>query len=223
MSKKNKSAGLDSHCFEMLSRDILDGIYAPGEKLSMIKMKKALSAGQSPIREALSCLLSKGLVQQEKNKGFRVICISEKDIRDLFATIIKIDTIALQQSIEFGDDQWEVNLVAIFHHLTLNENCKNWFVVSKGIYSFQRALILGCNSPSLINVHDNLFFKLEFYTNIAIKNDFNIVKNSLERKKQLLDAVLKRDGEKSCALFKESLTIASEEVIYSLKKSKHFN
>src|ERR1700758_5376973 len=99
-------------CFEKLKREILHGNYAPGEKLSMDKLKNDLGLGQSQIREALNRLLCKGLVQVEENKGYRVSAISEEDFSDLCHTILQIEHIALRQSLKLGDDKWEINLVA---------------------------------------------------------------------------------------------------------------
>jgi len=205
-------------CYERLKRDLLDGVYAPGEKLSMFKIKKAINFGQSPIREALSRLLSKGIVFQEENKGFRVMFVSEADFRDLFQTIKQIETLAMRQAIELGDDEWEVNLVALFHQLQLYESNNNHHLLSKSVYSFQKALIQGSNSPHLINIHDNLFLKLELYTNLAIKIKPNIFNPCYQSKKMILDAALRRDVDEVYRLFNENTEIFAEQVIEALKE-----
>ena len=223
-------------CFNQLKKNILNGLYSPGEKLTISKIKKGHQWGQSPIREALSRLITKELVEFEENKGFRVSRISEAELRDLFQTIRQIESIAIRQSLEHGDDQCEVNLVASFHRISINENkglslaTPDFLQNSNSepgpldyvfwvdcIFSFHRSLILGCKSPSLIRIHDLLFLKLERYVKLAFKYDPPHVQTCYDLKKRILETALRRDADETCRLFIEGLSTHTEGIVLSLK------
>ncbi|MFX5785409.1 GntR family transcriptional regulator, partial [Acinetobacter baumannii] len=74
--------------------------------------------GATAIREALSRLVSDGLVESEDQRGFAVASISREDLIDLTNTRMDVEGLALRRSIERGDVEWEVNIVSSFHRLS---------------------------------------------------------------------------------------------------------
>lgn len=217
---RSKESTLAQQCYEQLQEDIVNGIFKSGEKLKLETLKKRFAVGQSPIREALSRLVASGLVQTEDNKGFNVTTISEADIRDIYRTFCQIETIALIQAIELGDDIWEAQIVGALHQLSLVEHPKSGVSYNKWRernYAFHVALISGCDSPCLLQIRADLYRRFDRYCRIA----FSVTKESLdmnhEEHKKLADAVLKRDVSTACKLMRHHLTGSLEDVIKSLK------
>lgn len=220
MPLSNTQEDLHVNCFKKLQRDIINGTYAPGEKLSTSKLTEALLVGQSPIREALSRLVAQELVQLEENKGFRVSPISEKDLNDVYRSTAQISCIAIKQAIELGTDKWEVNLVAVFHQLSII-NAKKPSMMPQSLdicYAFNRALIEGCQSPTLIYLTDLLIIRLLRYAKLAVKWGSIPPEFFYEKKKPLVQAVLSRDGEEASRLFVENLMGTFPYIFQSLKK-----
>lgn len=96
---------------------IIEGVYPPGSKLHLETLKSSLGISGSTLREALTRLMADRLVLTEGQKGFRVTPMSLSDLEDLTDARIKMETIALAESIKFGDEAWEDNLVTCFHRL----------------------------------------------------------------------------------------------------------
>lgn len=115
---------LTTQCYEDIKHDILEGILAPGEKLTIEKLKNKYAVGHTPLREALSRLIDSHLVEMVENKGFYVTTLSESKVRDIYRTFNQIETLAVKQSIELGDDAWEGSIVAALHQLSLIEKKK---------------------------------------------------------------------------------------------------
>src|SRR3546814_7514182 len=63
----------------------------------------------------MSRLTSEGLVEIERHRGFRVAPISQKGYRELAQACLTVELPCLRSSIENGDVQWELNLVATYH------------------------------------------------------------------------------------------------------------
>ena len=56
----------------LLQEDIVFGRLPPGERLALPALERRVGIGLTPLREALSRLVNRGLVTVEGNKGFRV-------------------------------------------------------------------------------------------------------------------------------------------------------
>ena len=61
---------------------ILNGAFAPGERMTENALASALGVSRTPVRVALSLLEQEGLVSSAPNRGFRVEAYSVDDISD---------------------------------------------------------------------------------------------------------------------------------------------
>ncbi|MBM7038484.1 GntR family transcriptional regulator [Vibrio ulleungensis] len=129
---------------------------SPGEKLKIESLKNRLDIGASPIREALSLLTSDGLVNRLDQRGFIVAPISRANFDEILMLRCQLDVLALQQSIEFGDQQWEEKLVILHHRLNRADpsDFETWENTHK---SFHMGLISQCNSPILLRYCNQLY------------------------------------------------------------------
>lgn len=66
------------HLYDQLRHLLIEGYYRPGERLSQERLIADLSAGRTPLREALRMLEADGLVHAETNRG---ITVSEAPLR----------------------------------------------------------------------------------------------------------------------------------------------
>jgi DNA-binding GntR family transcriptional regulator len=90
--------------FEIIERDILNGVYKPGESLTESKLSDQLGVSRTPVREALTQLDFKGLVRFVPNKSAVVTGISEQDIRDIYTIRILIEGLAARWAAEHITD-----------------------------------------------------------------------------------------------------------------------
>lgn len=189
--------------YKKLHQDILKGVYAPGEKLTISKLKKQLNVGQCPIREALSRLVEAGLVEKEPNKGFRVANISEKDIRETVQVICHVDQLALRLAIDHGNNQWEGNVVSALHQLSLIEKDDivfDYYLWSDCNAAFHQALVSGCPNSFLLNIRHSLFRKLDRYTMIFMKVKMKPLSVVHQEHKKLAEMALNRNADEACRL-----------------------
>ena len=73
----------------------------------------------SAVREALSRLVTDGLVEAVDQRGFRTTPASREQLIDITETRVTVESVALQRSIEHGDLAWESRIVAAFHRLAV--------------------------------------------------------------------------------------------------------
>lgn len=155
--------------YALLRADLLGGVYPPGSKLKSTPLCERYGASVSVVREALSRLAEQGLVVAEPRIGFRVRDVSVPDLRDLTATRIDIETMALRYAIERGTMDWESDLVAAHHRLERTPLLTDdvpprvsdaWEAAHSRLHS---ALLEGCASEWLLGIACTLRDSAEFY------------------------------------------------------------
>ena len=92
--------------YPALKRDILRGVFAPGEKLLMSALKARYGLGVGPLREALSQLVAEHLVVAISQRGFRVAPMSLAELADIYDARAHLEAMILGLAIARGDDDW---------------------------------------------------------------------------------------------------------------------
>jgi DNA-binding GntR family transcriptional regulator len=198
----NKS--LTSIAFERIRNDILLGILRPSERLKIHALNEHYGIGATAVREALSRLVTDGLVESEDQKGFCVGAVSREDLIDLTETRIAIESMALRKSIELGNLDWEAQVLSSYHRLsrtpapTTIENHAAWAQAHR---QFHESLIAQCGSPWLLRLCATLYDKSERYRNLAERNTRPDLRDTINEHRDLMQAIaMDRNAERSQAL-----------------------
>lgn len=103
--------------FDLLHRDIVSGVFAPGQPLRIAALTARYGVSATPLREALSRLAEKRLVVAAPNCGWRVAPVSLAEFEDLQAARLSIELSLLQDAMARGGVEWEAGIVAAHHRL----------------------------------------------------------------------------------------------------------
>jgi GntR family carbon starvation induced transcriptional regulator len=195
------STTLTARVLGLMRTDILELRLEPGSKLVLEELRDKYDVGASPLRESLSRLTVEGLVTGEDRRGFRVAPITEEDFIDLTMLRKEIEVLAVNRSVERGDDMWEANLLRAFHHMSLATPAQQTFLAEwPGRHqTFHEALVSACGSPRLLHLRRQLFDQFTRYQRIAPRHVWRSATHDTEHKK-MLDAALARDTKKCEAL-----------------------
>jgi DNA-binding GntR family transcriptional regulator len=143
--------------------DIVSGALAPGARLGIAETAARYGVGATPLREALSRLAARGLVDAIGMRGFRVKAISYEDLADIVCIRTTIEREALRRSMANGGGEWEAGVVASLHRLrhyarlnprSLTEGEREFDALHK---AFHTALISACASPRMLAAHSDLY------------------------------------------------------------------
>lgn len=212
MQHKIRKQTKATRVLELIREDITTGKFLPGEKLQMDDLKQRYGVGYSPLREALSRLVSIGMVKLIEQCGFYVSPLSLDELHDLYRVRAHIEALALELAIQNGDDAWEADVVASWHvfHKYLDTKASNdlrqeeWEVLQN---DFLHALVKGCKSPWLLQIRKMLYEQASRYRGMCIirhSRNKKLLQEYIRENQSLVDAVLSRDVKTAIRISGES-------------------
>jgi GntR family transcriptional regulator, carbon starvation induced regulator len=198
--------------YTWLKRDIIRGVFQPGEKLLMSRLKERYDLGIGPLREALSQLVAERLVVAVSQRGYRVAAMSLAELADLYDARAQLEGLILRLAIERGDDNWEADILAKAHTLAkvmeVNSPDELLDIWDTRHQAFHTAIARGCRSTPLLQVRQNLFDQVERYRHLWLRETV-LSEAALERKRQehaaLVDVILARQAERAAEMMREHL------------------
>lgn len=210
---------------EQLLEEILSGTLIPGQKINISSLKKRYAVSLAPLREALSGLASSGLLVFEPNKGFRVAEVSEQELCDLYEISAHLEALALEQSIDRGDDKWEEEVVSSLYHLQRIEKStklpsyEEWTAANT---RFHDALISAC-SPVLKGLRKTVHLQSTRYVRIAFGKAVGELGLYHDEHQALADAVLARDKKQAVELMNNHILNGRDLAIahYNTNRNKY--
>ena len=213
------SATLTELVFNKLRSDILQCQLKPGSKLRQIELQRKYNASGSAIREALSRLMSLGLVSAESQRGFRVIETSAEDFIDLTKTRVLVEAMMIRAAISAGDREWEAGILAAEHMLGGE---KQKFVL--GYHSgseeearrarhlhFHECLVAGCGMSSLMTLRATLTALTDRYRFLSVLASPQ--RDVPGEHRVMARAALNRDQEKAVTIIGVHFLTTAEDVL----------
>lgn len=205
MSKKNGASTLVDSVYNELKNGIILNEFPPGASLMPSELKVKFNVSLAVVREALTKLLSTGLVTQEPNKGFSVITLSKENFKNIVESRKIIECEALKLSILNKDVEWEATVLSLLHQLKNisefieGEKCEpnpKWLEMHK---TFHSTLLQRCNNNILLEFSNNLWIISSVYISSSIaKNTF---KATPHEHSKIVSFILDNDIENAVALY----------------------
>ena len=186
-----------------LTRDILSGALPPRGKLKVRDLSGKYEIGPTPLREALSKLAARGLVEQEGQRGFRVPAVTREHLLDITHTRQVIEGEAFRLAMEHGRRDWEDEVSGSFFMLRRvagrQAPTEAWLdEYEDRHHRFPRALLAACPFATLRGYCDELYAQKtryrRFLRSLGHRND-----GVLERHEELADAAQARDADRGTA------------------------
>jgi DNA-binding GntR family transcriptional regulator len=154
---------LTEQAIDRLHQDILSGTLAPGTRLAVADLADTYGIGTTPIREALSRLVSKNLITVTGRRGFRVREMGREDLEDITRVRFIAELEGIRLSMLNGDDAWEAGIIGHLHQLRVHVNRSGREFGKGGLdfdhlhRQFHASLLAASGSPRLKDLSDNLY------------------------------------------------------------------
>ena len=167
MNKPIKKAPIRDQIYDIIKKNIIEGKYEPGSRLSITALSKELNVSNSPVREALSMLNRDGII----------------DIYPAFE--ICQQTGRMDQLVEL----LQKTLKAQIDHLEV-DNMQEYVRYS---ISFESAFITCCDNPYITRQYgqiEDLFYMIVLYNHWHIDRSRN---HTVMEHQQILSAIISGD------------------------------
>ncbi|AZG08562.1 GntR family transcriptional regulator [Pigmentiphaga sp. H8] len=200
---------LSTTLVEALRGSILGGTLLPGSKLRLDELREQYDVSLSPLREALTRLVSDGLIVTNDKKGYRVAPVSADDFREVTALRMNLEVMALGESIRRGDEHWEDALVAAYHRLSRLEAADRsgdklpaW---EKAHRTFHITLFSACGMPLLLRFCNTLHDLSDRYRRLFLASN-SPDRNVPAEHEAIYQAALGRNAERACDILRQHLS-----------------
>lgn len=201
--------------------DILTGILPPGSRIRASEMAERYGVSATPLREALQRLAGESLVELDPRLGATVAHMSERDLRDIYGMLARLDSLALERSIRRGDDRWVANVERAWAALTdavarrealgdqpddreRREAALEW---SAAHWSFHEALYEASDSPWLMRFVRQLHAHADRYQLLTMQRTGAQKRDSRSEHEQILRAALARDADTALAALRDHFAL----------------
>ncbi len=218
------STSLTSQLTQSLRDELLSGSFRPGQQLRLNQLSQNFDVSLSPLREALSRLAAEGLVIAHDQRGYQVAPVSLKNHREITDLRVMLEPYALRASIEHGDDDWEVALLASHHRLQQIEKRaatdsgahQEWEIRHR---EFHLMLISAGQMPVLTQFCEKLLAFSDRYRRIFIRSR-QLDRDIPEEHDAILQATLQRDDSRASALLAQHIQRTADNIGFMLEQSE---
>jgi DNA-binding GntR family transcriptional regulator len=211
LAEKEQPGSQIEGAYWRLREEIIGGVLAPSEKLRIEHLRRSYGFGASALREALSRLVSDGLVECEAQRGYWVSPVTREEFADITAARKVIEVEALRQSIELGSLEWESRVVATTHSLervetSMTEPTRDVIMGwERANRQFHMALISGCPSRWLIRFTELLYDQSQRYRHRTVLRRPIPRRGLSSEHAEIVEATLARDANRACALLSQHI------------------
>lgn len=187
-----------------LREALLSGAFAPGEQLREGQIAVELGVSKTPVREALSTLRAKGLVQSSPTRGLVVTPIDYDMIRWLYEVRGLLEPEAVRRSVPEADDELVQRARRLLADAGRHGERRDFTALSRLNRDFHQLLYERCDNLELQRVLNEMRDQLQF---VAATGWRASPSWELERSEHvaILDAVADRDVELATQLTRDHI------------------
>lgn len=210
--RKNVITTMQDQVYQVLKGEICDGNYSPGQWLQEKELAAHLHVSRSPVRDALRKLSYDGLVDTIPNKGNFVRVFTAKDIDEVYALRVLIESYCIRESPPHLTPKMKKALTECLENLERtyrNGDLKDYIEYDTILH----AMIISLGGNSLIEstyekIH-SIIQPFRIYSLVSHKR----FDESVEEHEGIVNALLAGDVDRAEKINRQHLTLAKDIVI----------
>jgi DNA-binding GntR family transcriptional regulator len=205
---------------EWIVRNLCNGDWIPGSKISEAAVARELGMSRIPVRAAMDRLTQEGWIERIPMRGIFVKKLDRKEVEDLFLIREVLETAAIDQAVKNVTDAQLKELKSVVEVYDASYEEQNWEVLRRADTHFHRLLMHFRGSVRLENIFESvllqsdgpLFAITEFMPTHKVKLQQFSVTHS-----EIYEALVNRDTAKLKGLLSEHIQLAKIRVLKILE------
>lgn len=137
-----------------LREAIIDGDFAPGQRLVETELADHYEVSRGPIRDALAELERSGLVELRPRKGSFVRSLTATDVHEVYSLRIALESLALRTAIEGGTTVSD--LAPLLQELETAHAANDVSAIGRADMALHRAIVAAANHSRLLDAWESL-------------------------------------------------------------------
>lgn len=200
--------------YEQLLQQIVNGIIAPGSKISEPELSKKFEISRSTLREALNRLEKCHLIERKANVGSRVVDCSIEGLLELYITREALEGMACRQAAMNMTDEEIKNMQQMLKDHSNQQDLKDGisYYQEEGDVDFHYKVILGSHNQQLINIICGQLYHLVRMYRIQFGMKSSRAKRAFQEHSQIIQAIADRDGELAELLMRRHIAASRKNI-----------
>lgn len=202
--------------YQHLRRSVLDGEFAPGERLGEVELGERLGVSRTPIREAMMRLTQDGLLVAEANKGVRVRRISADEARDIYAVRAELDGLSAALAAQHHTPGDAAALHGALDALNAAGPGTDYREQTLLDLAYHRAVTAAAHNAALLDLSRDLEQRVALIKHQT--RTYNAHPDTQQQHSALLDAILRRDPDAARAAARQHVQTFGALVLADLSR-----
>jgi DNA-binding GntR family transcriptional regulator len=192
--------------YEVILERILRGDYQPGDVVKERPLATELKVNPATVRRAAEWLRNDGLLVRMPRRGWRVVSLDSRDVRDTYQIRLLLEPLAIQGAVTRIKDELIDELEAECDRLIAAGEKASAYDRRRADHHFHRTLCEASGSKVLAETLDPLIRRLLLITTVGFR--YGRATRSFEEHKAILQGLRKRDENEAIQHLKTHLRTA---------------
>lgn len=211
-----KGVALDSHrtisdsLFHELQTAIIKGEIKAGSKISEPELARKYGVSRAPLREAISRLEGRKLVERRPHVGARVVSLSLEELTEISFMREALEGMACRLAAEHMTDEEIFKLKYLLSTHEKNEDLQEGhaYYQKEGDLDFHYCIVQGSHNNKLIKLLcDELYYLIRMYR-YQFSLDSSRPKHAFDEHHAIVDAIEQRNGDLAEQLMRKHISAA---------------
>ena len=201
---------------DRLREALISGVFAPGEKITIRAVARALGASPTPARDALSILAAEAALEPGPNRSLFVPYLSVERFRELIRIRLALEGLAGEEAASAATHEQISSVARANAELEGATDDRDFKKVMQKNREFHFGIYGAANMPSLTRIIESLWLRTGSYLNL-IYPEFGIAHKGIENHERAVAALRARNGKELRAAIENDISYAAEHVIAVLR------
>ena len=202
-----RQTNLRDQALSILKLRLVSGDLVPGQIYSASALAEELGVSNSPVREAMLTLVNQGLMEAVRNRGFRVLPLSDKERQNIYQLrmLLEIPSMAklagMREKMQARAAEFS-KIAADMVQFAHQGDIVNYLEMDR---QFHLGLLALLENDQLVNIVENLRDQSRQFGLKTLRETGGLIK-SAEEHQPILDAMVTGDAELTTQLMTDHLS-----------------